>query len=273
MRRTFLNQPIGVIDSGVGGLTVAREIMRQLPKEKIVYLGDNQRCPYGPRPVEEVRSYTWQMIRYLLKHHSIKMLVIACNTATAAAYEQIKKELNIPVIGVIRPGARSALKVSRSYHIGVIGTFGTIKSNAYQQALLDINNESVINSLACPEFVPLVEANNFSSPEAYQTVAERLNILKSDAQMDTLILGCTHYPILRPLIQKAMGSAIKLIDSGEETALEVSTVLYHKNLTRKDRSQPVHQFYTTGSAQMMEAIGGQLLGYKPEVRTVRIDME
>ncbi|MFC6385259.1 glutamate racemase [Sporolactobacillus kofuensis] len=268
-----MNQPIGVIDSGVGGLTVAREIMRQLPKEKIVYLGDNQRCPYGPRPVEEVRQYTWQMIHYLREHHSIKMLVIACNTATAAAYEQIKRALDIPVIGVIRPGARSALKVSRSLHIGVIGTIGTIKSEAYQQALLDINNEVIVSSLACPEFVPLVESNNLSSLETYKTITKRLNELHGDENMDTLILGCTHYPMLRPQIQKAMGSRIKLIDSGEETALEVSTVLYHKNLAREESSQPIHHFYTTGSAQMMETIGEQLLGYRPDVKTVRIDQD
>lgn len=265
-----MNQPIGVIDSGVGGLTVAREIMRQLPKEKIVYLGDNQRCPYGPRPVEEVQLFTWQMIHYLLKHHSIKMLVIACNTATAAAYEQIKQKLDIPVIGVIRPGARSALKVSRSFHIGVIGTVGTIKSKAYPDALLDINSEVVVKSLACPEFVPLVEANNLTSPKAYQTVAARLQPLKDDPNMDTLILGCTHYPLLREQIQKAMGQEMRLIDSGEETALEVSTILYHKNIAREVSGLPVHQFYTTGSADMMETIGGHLLGFKPDVHTVRL---
>lgn len=264
----FLDQPIGVIDSGVGGLTVAREIIRQLPKERIVYFGDNLRCPYGPRSKEEVQRFTWQMIDYLLKNHNIKMLVIACNTATAAAYEQIKHELHIPVIGVIHPGARAALKVSRSLHIGVIGTVGTIRSKAYQHALLDINKRAVVTDLACPEFVTLVESCDLTSSKAYETVAGRLKSIEEDPQMDTLILGCTHYPLLRSLIQKAMGPKIHLIDSGEETALEVSTVLYHKNLKNRTDEPPVYQFYTTGPAEVMETIGSHWLGFMPQVKTV-----
>lgn len=166
-----MQRPIGVIDSGVGGLTVAKEIMRQLPKERIIYLGDTARCPYGPRPVDEVRLYTWEMTRYLLTH-DIKMLVIACNTATAVVLDEIREQLDIPVIGVVDPGARTALKVTSNYQVGVIGTVGTINSGAYANALKSINNEVKVESLACPNFVPLVESGEFEGERAKEIVED-----------------------------------------------------------------------------------------------------
>ncbi|MFC7393719.1 glutamate racemase [Scopulibacillus cellulosilyticus] len=264
-----MNKPIGVIDSGVGGLTVVKEIMRQLPKENIVYMGDNARCPYGPRPAEEVREYTWEMTRYLLEKHNIKMLVIACNTATAVVFEEIKELLNIPVIGVVDPGARSALKVTKTNRIGVIGTIGTIGSKAYDHALRSINQNVYITSLACPPFVPLVESGDLGSLQARQIVAETLNPLKLES-IDTLILGCTHYPLLRPLIQDVMGQDISLIDSGEETAREVSTILSHKELLASASQLPAHQFYTTGSECLMSDIAGQWLRFQPAVLKVSL---
>ncbi len=256
----MLKGPIGVIDSGVGGLTVAKEIIRQLPNEEIVYLGDNARCPYGPRPMSQVRLFTWEMTRYLLENKKIKMLVIACNTATAAVYEEIKRTLSIPVIGVIHPGARSAIKMSQTSHIGVIGTAGTIDSGAYSRALHLIDPHIRVTDLACPPFVPLVEAGNIDSRETEEIVRETLSPILNDPRMDALILGCTHYPILREIIQKVTGPSLQLIDSAEETAREVSTILFHKEMLRTDLEDPQHQFFTTGSHKMMERVVENWLG-------------
>ncbi|MED2972977.1 glutamate racemase [Fictibacillus sp. B-59209] len=238
-----MDKPIGVIDSGVGGLTVAREIIRQLPKEEIYYLGDTARCPYGPRPMEEVRQYTLEMIEFLLSKE-IKMLVIACNTATAAILDEVKKRLSIPVIGVIHPGARTALKVTRNQQVGIIGTVGTVKSGAYETALKEIKGDITVHSLACPPFVPLVENGELSGEDTYRTVLEVLQPLK-ETPIDTLILGCTHYPLLRPVIQKVMGEKIKLICSGAETAREVSAILDHSGLLYTGDRVPGHEFFST----------------------------
>jgi glutamate racemase len=252
-----LKQPIGVIDSGVGGLTVAKEIMRQLPNEDIIYVGDTARCPYGPRPAEEVRAFTWQMTRFLL-NKDIKMLVIACNTATAVVLHEIRKELSIPVLGVIHPGARAAIKATRNHRIGVIGTIGTVKSAAYEKALRHINRRTVVTSLACPKFVPLVESGEYKGSVAKKIVAETLNPIKNKG-LDTLILGCTHYPLLEPLIQNVMGKSVKVISSGEETASEVSTILHHDRILNTCEGEQKHQFFTTGSKKIFTNIASEWL--------------
>lgn len=250
-------QPIGVIDSGVGGLTVAKEIMRQLPHENIIYLGDTARCPYGPRPSEEVRRFTWQLTKFLLEKN-IKMLVIACNTATAVVLDEISRELSIPVIGVIYPGARTAIKMTRNNHIGIIGTEGTVRSKAYDKALKQINKKIIVKSLACPKFVPLVESGEYEGSVAKKIVAETLRPLKNKG-LDTLILGCTHYPLLEPLIKNIMGKSVKVISSGEETAREVSTILYHNQLLNETGQQATYQFYTTGSKEIFSKIASKWL--------------
>lgn len=247
------------MDSGVGGLTVAKEIMRQLPYERIIYIGDTARCPYGPRSAEEIRKFTWEMTDFLLTKN-IKMLVIACNTATAAALEEIKANIHIPVIGVILPGARTALKVTNNYRIGVIGTERTIKSGAYENALKTLNKSVYVKSLACPKFVPLVESGEYEGPLAKKVVAETLSPLKNH-HLDTLILGCTHYPLLQPIIQNVMGEDVKVISSGEETAREVSTILSYKGLLAKRIELPEHHFYTTGSSQMFAKIASKWLNW------------
>lgn len=253
-----MDRPIGVIDSGVGGLTVASELIRQLPKEELIYLGDTLRCPYGPRPKEEVIQYTWEMVDFLLKR-DIKMLVVACNTATAFTLEQLRKDLKIPVIGVIQPGARAAIKMSQNMRIGVIGTEGTIKSKAYPLALQNINSNIKVNDLACPRFVPMVEDGVLSGPEAYKVVKESLKPLKDKNHIDTLILGCTHYPLLRDIIQDVMGEHVHIISSGEETAREVSTIMgYNKKLYNGDRI-PKHKFYSTGRLHVFERIANSWL--------------
>jgi glutamate racemase len=253
----FLNQPIGIIDSGVGGLTVAKEVMRQLPYEQIIYVGDTARCPYGPRPVEEVKRFTWEMTRFLLDKN-IKMLVIACNTATAVVLEEIRNELSIPVLGVIQPGARTAIKVTENYQIGIIGTIGTVKSKAYEHALKAINRRTKVESLACPKFVPLVESGEYNGPVASKVVIETLEPLL-DKGLDTLILGCTHYPLLEPLIKDVMGEEVKVISSGEETAREVSTILGHNDMFADREELPEHLFFTTGSRTIFRNIASQWL--------------
>ncbi|MBM7701312.1 glutamate racemase [Metabacillus iocasae] len=250
-----MNRAIGVIDSGVGGLTVAKEIMRQLPKEQILYMGDTARCPYGPRPTEEVRAFTWEMTNYLLDKE-IKMLVIACNTATAVVLEEIQNQLTIPVLGVIQPGARAALKVTKNHKIGVIGTNGTVKSKAYTHALKELHNEVEVESLACPLFVPLVESGNYEGAEAERIVKETLAPF-THYEIDTMILGCTHYPLLKPVIQNFIGDKVKLISSGEETASEVSAILSYSNLLNQTEEQPVHQFLTTGSTELFQSIASK----------------
>ncbi|PLT30204.1 glutamate racemase [Peribacillus deserti] len=265
-----MKYPIGIIDSGVGGLTVAKEVMRQLPHENIIYLGDTARCPYGPRPMEEVKQFTWQMTRFLLKRN-IKMLIIACNTATAAVLDEIRNELSIPVLGVIYPGARAALKLTRNLHIGVLGTDGTIKSGAYETALKNINPLTRVESLACPKFVSIVESGEFKSPIAKKVVAETLKSLKTK-KLDTLILGCTHYPLLGPVISSYMGKNIEVISSGEETASEASVILHYNGQMNKSTEPPVYKFYTTGSKGIFQQIASDWLE-RPidEVETVKID--
>ena len=260
-------QAIGFIDSGVGGLTVVKEAIRQLPNESIYYVGDTARCPYGPRPEEQILKFTWQMTQFLLEK-DIKMLVIACNTATAAALEDIKKKLAIPVIGVILPGSRAAIKSTRNNKIGVIGTEGTVKSGQYKKMIHSKDTKSSVTSLACPKFVPLVESNEYNSAIAKKVVAETLRPLKNTG-LDTLILGCTHYPLLRSIIQNVVGETVTLIDSGAETVSEVSTILDYFDLSidSRDNTETEYNFYTTGSTQMFEAIASQWL----EIDTFKLE--
>ena len=261
-------QPIGFIDSGVGGLTVVKEALRQLPNENIIYLGDTARCPYGPRPAEQVIEFTWQMTNFLLDK-KIKMLVIACNTATAVALEEIKEKLPIPVVGVILPGARAAVKATKSQRIGVIGTQGTIKSGAYEKAIHLKTSKSNVFSLACPKFVPIVESNEYRSSVAKKIVAETLLPLKNK-QVDTLVLGCTHYPLLRPIIQNVMGN-VRLIDSGAETVGEVSMLLDYFDIAHlSENKKPQRAFYTTGSTRLFDEIANDWLDI--EIAAKHIDL-
>ena len=264
----FVQQAIALLDSGVGGLTVAKEVMRQLPLEKIIYFGDTARAPYGPRPAEEVRSFTHQIVDYLMQYKP-KMIVIACNTATAVAIDEIQAKLDIPVIGVIHPGARAAIKTSKSGHIGVIGTNGTINSGAYENALTSISPNLSIQGLACPRFVPLVEKGMYRREEAFEIVRESLEPIRSgDPEMDCLILGCTHYPFLSTVISEVMGPKVALISSAEETAREISTVLYHKGLLERQVTRPVHHFLCSGDPDLFRQIAQQWLDEEIKVNPV-----
>lgn len=266
-----MERAIGVIDSGVGGLTVVHELMRQLPNEKLIYLGDTLRCPYGSRSESEVKQYTWEMVNFLLTKN-IKMIVVACNTATAFTLNLLKENLNIPVIGVIQPGARAAIKSTKTNKIGVIGTEGTIRSYAYPKALNRIKSELEITSLACPTFVPMVEKGILSGKEAVNTVEQVLKPLKLNRCIDTLILGCTHYPLIEGTIQQVVGDEVNIISSSEETARETSTILDVHNLLYKKKRTPQHQFYTTGDLNVFKHISKTIFNQTvPNLKTVTIE--
>ena len=262
--------PIAFMDSGVGGLTVLREAMRQLPHEDVIFLGDQARLPYGPRPAAQVREFSWQMTNFL-RRFGIKMLVIACNTATAAALEDLRSQLDIPVVGVIVPGARAAVKATASRKIGVIATEGTVRSGAYAQAIKRRTNDIDVVSMAAPKFVPLVESNEYKSPIAKKVVAETLQPLLGQG-IDTLVMGCTHYPLLRPFIQDAMGPDVKLIDSGRETVGEVSVLLDYFNLATDKQTTGSRRFFTTGSPEMFKSIAGDWLAMS-DIDVQHVDIE
>jgi glutamate racemase len=246
-----VQQAIAVLDSGVGGLTVVKEVMRQLPQEKVIYFGDTARSPYGPRSAGEVRTFTRQIVEYLIQFNP-KMIVIACNTATAVAIDDIRELVSIPVIGVISPGARAAIKTTRSGVIGVIGTEGTIRSNAYEYALRLISPNIQVYSEACPLLAPFVEKGLFRD-HAQDIVKQSLNPLIGKP-IDCLILGCTHYPFLMESISRVMGPDVTLISSADETAREISTILYHRDMLATNELLPIHQFFCSGEPALFKNI-------------------
>ncbi|WNR43239.1 glutamate racemase [Paenibacillus roseipurpureus] len=247
-----MQQAIAILDSGVGGLTVVKEVMRQLPQEKIIYFGDTARSPYGPRAASEVRLFTRQIVDYLLQFNP-KMIVIACNTATAVAIEDIRARVSIPVVGVITPGARAAIKTTRSGIIGVIGTDGTIRSQAYENALKMISPDIRVYSQACPLLAPFVERGLFHVDSAYRVVEQSLQPLIGKP-IDCLILGCTHYPFLMESISQVMGPQVNLISSAEETARDISTILSQRALLTPSSEVPIHQFFCSGAPDIFKQI-------------------
>ncbi|MFM9277886.1 glutamate racemase [Paenibacillus jiagnxiensis] len=253
-----MQQAIAILDSGVGGLTVVKEVMRQLPREKIIYFGDTARAPYGPRPADEVLKFTGQIVDFLIQFDP-KVIVIACNTATAAALDEISSRVSVPVIGVIHPGARAAISATNTGRVGVIGTVGTIRSGAYTTALKQLSPYIEIVSLACPSLVPIVERGEFRSENVSLIVQESLSPMKN-YDIDCLILGCTHYPFLRETIQEVMGPHVKLISSADETARETSTILYNKGKLASGDTSPIHQFYCSGDPLLFRSIARQWLG-------------
>lgn len=266
-----LNQPIGVIDSGVGGLTVAKEIMRQLPNETIYYLGDEARCPYGPRSQEEVLNYTIQLAEFLIEKN-IKMLVIACNTATAAALETLRNMFTIPILGVIEPGARTAIMTTDNNHVLVLGTEGTIRSQAYKQKINMINPKINVDGLSCPDFVPLVESRRYIDPvESMHVIDNTLSDYKHH-KSDTVILGCTHYPLLQHYIHDYFNGEKKVISSGLETAREVSAILTFRNEHVTATQYMKHQFFVNGDAKHFKEIAQEWLK-QPELQVESIHLE
>lgn len=255
------HRAIGVIDSGVGGLTVVKEISRNLPHESIIYFGDTARMSYGPRSYQEVRGFVFQMIEFL-RHQEIKMLVVACNSATAAGLSYYQEACDLPVLGVIEPGVRAALSQSSSGRIGVIGTTGTINSSEYEKALLRHNGNLHITSKACPLFVLLVENNLVETPEAKQVAHEYLDPLVRE-NIDALILGCTHYPLMSELIKEVVGPSVQLINSAKEIAAEVGDILKRdKTANPLSYEKPRYRFFVSGNPNSFEEVGSKLLSRK-----------
>lgn len=250
--------PIGVFDSGIGGLTVARELTRQLPNESIIYVGDTARVPYGPKSPDTVRRYSREITGFL-RDEGVKTVVVACNTATAHALEMLSSELPVPVVGVVEPGARAAVEASGTGRIGVIGTVGTIRSCAYECAIRAMNPAVQITPVACPLFVPLIEEGWVGHAVTRQVAEEYLAPLQRVA-IDTLVLGCTHYPLLKPLLGDLLGPSVQLIDSAQKTAAEVGRVLEREGLRANDGASPTHRFYATDDAQQMLRLGKRFLG-------------
>ncbi len=250
--------PIGVFDSGIGGLTVARAIYERLPAESTIYFGDTARVPYGPKSPDTVRRYSLEILRWLLAQ-GVKAVVIACNTSTAHALEALRAASPVPVVGVIDPGAVAALRVSAGGPIGVIGTVGTIASNAYARAIHGISPAARVVQQACPLFVPLVEEGWFDHPAAELVAAEYLAPLRQ-AAVDTLVLGCTHYPLLKPLLQRVMGSGVRLIDSAQETASELARVLDTQGLAAQDGRPAAHRFAVSDDEARFRQVGIRFIG-------------
>jgi glutamate racemase len=258
-------RPLGVFDSGVGGLTVARAIIDLLPNEPIAYFGDTARFPYGDRPVGEIRTFAREIAGFLLGR-DVKMLVVACNSIEVAAIEELTGRAGVPVIGVVEAGVRAAVRATRNRKVGVIGTTATIGSGAYPRAMARERRNLELFTQACPAFVPFVERGDTTSDELLAIAREYLAPLVS-AEVDTLILGCTHYPLLSGLIQVVMGPEVVLISSAEEVAKDVYAALVRLDLLRIDDLPPVHEFLCSGDPESFQVLGQRFLG--PEVTDVR----
>ncbi len=254
--------PIGVFDSGVGGLTVAREIMRQIPNEKIVYFGDTARVPYGSKSKETVTRFSKQIVRFL-QTHQVKTIVVACNTASAYALDELEKEIDIPIIGVVKPGAKVAAEVTRNGRIGVIATEATIGSQIYTKYIKELNKDVTIYGKACPLFVPLVEEGLWQDPVTDEISKRYLNEL-IDIDIDTLILGCTHYPLIRSTLGRIMGEDVTLVNPAYETARELKELLTKKEILNEETpklGENQYQFYVSDGAEKFKRFANSIIKY------------
>jgi glutamate racemase len=255
---TNRNAPIGIFDSGVGGLTVFRALSRRLPNESLIYLGDTARIPYGTRSVETVQRYAFEDAAFI-GSKNVKLIVIACNTASALAADDLQSRSSVPVIGVIKPGARRAAASTRNGRIGVIATEATVSSGAYERGIRELKPAVEVFSNACPLFVPLAEEGWLSHSVTRQVAEEYLAELRS-MQVDTLVLGCTHYPILRPVIEQVMGDFVTYVDSGEAVSDEVASLLEANGMARETRDGRTEEFYVTDSAARFRRVAELFLG-------------
>ena len=251
--------PIGVFDSGLGGLTVASEMMRQLPTEGLIYFGDTARVPYGPKAPTTVRRYSREIASFL-DREGVKAIVIACNTATAHALTMLRSELSVPVIGVIEPGARAAVRATRIGNIGVIGTAGTIRSGAYERAIRELAPDARITVQPCPLFVPLVEEGWLETEATHLIAREYLQPLV-DAKVDTVVLGCTHYPLIKPVLAAVLGPTVRLIDSAAETAAETRRVLADRGIEAAPTREPLRRFVASDDSSQFLRLGQRFLGH------------
>lgn len=256
------NAPIGVFDSGVGGLTVAREIMRQMPNEKIIYFGDTARVPYGSKSKETVTRFSKQIVRFL-QTHQVKTIVVACNTASAYALDELEKETDIPVIGVLKPGAKTAAEVTQNGKIGVIATEATIGSRMYNKYIQELNKQVTIYGKACPLFVPLIEEGLWQDPVTDE-IAKRYLTELIDIDIDTLILGCTHYPLIRSTLGRIMGDNVTLVNPAYETAIELKELLLSKGMLNDEPpklGENQYQFYVSDVADKFKTFANSIIKY------------
>jgi glutamate racemase len=253
------DRPIGMFDSGFGGLTVARACIDLLPGEDLIYMGDTGRYPYGPRPLEEVQRFALEITRHLVDDFGVKLVVVACNTAAAAALDLLRFEIDVPIVGVIEPGARAVVRATTNGRVGVIGTVGTISSGAYQRAIAALRAAVTLTACACPGFVEFVERGETGSDQVH-VLAERLLSPVRDARVDALLLGCTHYPFLARTIGDVMGRDVVLVSSADETAFEVRALMYDTGLVRRTPRKGVRRFLSSGDVDWFRELGAQLLG-------------
>jgi glutamate racemase len=262
--------PIGIFDSGVGGLTVAKKIFELLPYENIIYFGDTARYPYGPRSKEIVKKFSFQNVNFLLSQ-KVKFIVVACNTASALALEELRKSYDIPMIGVVEPGASAAVKATRNGKIGVIGTVGTIHSGAYQKAIHRLASQLKVYAIPCPLFVSLAEEGYINKKATRLISQEYLNPLVKKG-VDTLVLGCTHYPLLKNVISQTIGEKVKLIDSAEEIAKEVKNFLKRRGILKTTNGKAFRTFYVSDIPDRFIEVGERFLrGKITKVKRIDID--
>ena len=260
-----VDRPIGMFDSGFGGLTVARAVIDLMPNEDLVYMGDTARYPYGPKPASEVRSYAIELATSLVRDFNAKLIIVACNTAASVALGELQSLLSVPVIGVVEPGAQALVEATTNNRVAVIGTVGTIASGAYESAVASashkVSREVSLTATACPGFVEFVERDE-TSGQAVTTLAEKLLAPIRKAGVDALLLGCTHYPYLSAVISEVMGSGVKLINSADATASKVRDVLIENNISRSVEAEvkSSHEFYSSGDVKHFAELGRRFLG-------------
>src|SRR6056297_1948657 len=261
---------IGVFDSGVGGLTVLREIIEQMPFEDIIYFGDTARIPYGTKSPQTVIKYSHQNARFLSKY-DIKTIVVACNTASSVALKDLKNSFDIPVIGVINPGAKGAVKKTENNKVGVIGTTATVRSSAYQDRIRQINSKISVIGTPCPLFVQIVE-EGWEDSDVAELAAKKYLIELMDHEVDTLVLGCTHYPLLRYTLNKVLGDKVTLINPAYETAKALKEILTDKKMLRKTSESPIRKFYVSDAPEKFRRIDGNILNMEiKDVEVVEIE--
>ncbi|MFH1478933.1 MAG: glutamate racemase [Candidatus Omnitrophota bacterium] len=254
------SRPIGIFDSGVGGLTVVKEVMKKLPDERIVYLGDTARVPYGTKSAESVKGFSVENVGFLMQH-GVKLIVVACNTASSVSLSILRKRFRVPIVGVIKPGAKKAVEATKNNKIGIIATKATIKSRSYEKEIKKLSSKAKVISQACPLFVPLAEEGWLDSNITYDVAEEYLKgIIKS--RIDTLILGCTHYPLLKDVISQVMGKEVRVIDSASSVAEEVANTLKKGNMERQKDKRGRHLFFVTDSVEQFVKVGERFLGRK-----------
>lgn len=256
------NAPIGVFDSGVGGLTVAREIMRQIPNERIVYFGDTARVPYGSKSKDNIIKFSRQIIRFL-QTENVKAIVIACNTASALALDEMQQEFDLPILGVVKPGAKVAVETTANKRIGLIGTEANIRSGVYTRYIKSLDDEAKVFEKACPLFVSLVEEGWLHDDITLQVASRYLEELK-EKDIDTLIMGCTHYPLIRSTIRKVMGDKVNLVNPAYETAIELKNLLERDNLANKcdvDSPSSMYRFYVSDAEEKFKLFANSILPF------------